>query len=216
MNRRDFIAGLGALVLSPVAFSTELMNKQESQQGGDVKPYKEVKLNYEDKNRVLLAVSFTCPHCKDYDHIMAGWSKTLPSAYLKYDRLPIVVDQESVMAATAYYAFSRTVGDDHEAKNEFVSRAFALIQTHGMSPMDPETWRSAASGVHLPVKSVKDDVVKAAEKVISYNIERTPTMIFGGRYVATPNDSGGREDLFVQLANGLASMTLNDIGYRAK
>jgi hypothetical protein len=215
MNRRRFIAGLGALILSPSAFSDEVTRK-DANQDAEVKPYKEVKLNYEDKGNVLLAMSFSCSHCKVYDGILTSWSKSLPTEYLSFDRLPIVIDKESAIAATAYYAFSKAVNGDAEAKSGFASRAFELIQTQGRSMSDPETWLAAAEGVFLPTHLVKNEVVKAAEKVFRYNLERTPTVIFGGRYVATPNDAGGREDLFLQLANGLASMALIDLGYRPK
>jgi thiol:disulfide interchange protein DsbA len=145
---------------------------------------------------------------------MSGWGASLPAGYLTYERLPLVFDKPSMMGAAVYYAYRREVGGDFGALNAFVERAFRLIQDEKGDMLDPALWRKAA-GRSINIKSAQEDAVQAARKTVEYKIKHSPSLIVGGRYIATPNDAGGREDLFVQLANGLASMVLADLGYRA-
>lgn len=56
----------------------------------------------------------------------------------------------------------------------------------------------------------------AATRVARYKITNTPSMVMGGRYVINPEIVNGRQDMFLQLASGTASMVLSGLGYRGK
>lgn len=218
MNRRDFLIGMAGLFEIPIACANENLIPmgqvfQSAPEGQEIKPYREVDLVYADRNSVLFGISFTCPHCRFYDSKMASWGASLPAGYLTYDRLPLVYDKQSMMAAAAYYAYKRAVKADFIALNAFMARAFEAIQDKGGNMLDPALWRKV-SGRSIDIQAVKDEVIQAARKVVQYDIKQSPSLIVGGRYITTPNEAGGRDDLFLQLANGLASMVLIDLGYR--
>lgn len=216
ISRRIFLKAGGVSLLSVfsgVSQANELSAKQTQQQSVDIKPYKEVAYNPHDRKKAILAFSFTCPYCRNYDGLVSSWGDTLPSDFLSFERLPIVVDKESMMGATAYYAFAKAVKGDKRLIDGFVNRAFSIIQDERKSPLDPETWRKAGA-VMIDANSVKSQVINAAEKVASYQIEKTPSLIIGGKYMINPNDAAGKEDLFIQLANGVSSIVLHEMGYR--
>lgn len=215
-TRRNFLKALGAssaLMAFSNAFSEDAPLKAQGQSTLDVKPYKEVPFQKEDRNKVILAFSFSCPHCRSYDGILNAWGESLPKGYLELEKLPAVVDQESMAGAVAFYAYQKAVKGNAQMVNEFINRAFYLIQDEKRSPLDPETWRKAGAVVVDP-KSVKNLVIRSAEKIDSYNIDKTPSLIIGGKYIINPNDAAGREDLFIQLANGISSMVLHELGYK--
>lgn len=219
MNRRDFLMGMAGFLAIPMARANEGMIPMgqaaiPARAGQEIKPYREVDLVYADRNSVLFGISFNCPHCRAYDSVMASWGASLPVGYLAYDRLPLVYDKPSMMAAAAYYAHKRAVRGDFGAVNAFMGRAFEAIQDKGGDMLDPVLWRKA-SGRPIDIKAVQDEAVQAARRVVQYDIKHSPSLVVGGRYVATPNDAGGRDDLFMQLANGLVSMALIDLGYHA-
>lgn len=80
---------------------------------------------------------------------------------------------------------------------------------------DGKTWGYIARSSHLDgfdeawkkvdEKSLRD----AFDKLVSYRIDATPSIAIGGRYVITPDNTNGDQELFFKLANGMVSKSMN-------
>lgn len=175
-------------------------------------PYREVALKAEDSKKALIFISFTCPVCAGYHDQLAKWAKSLPPGW-KAEFVPVVEPQrDTVIAARAFYA--ATLANASYVPT-WMTYAFSAIQDRGMPVDDGKTWGYIARSSHLDgfdeawkkvdEKSLRD----AFDKLVSYRIDATPSIAIGGRYVITPDNTNGDQELFFKLANGMVSKSMN-------
>ena len=190
----------------------------------DIKPYEELANPVaEDARKVLTIFSFSCPYCRQHHNGIAGWAMGLPEKWLEHVWVPAVVDKDSMIAATAFFAAKQRVANSPprvaaRSLAEWMSRAYDLVQ-ESKEMADPK--RAVKAWTDLVGESInpalhKNSVMVAATRVARYKITNTPSMAMGGRYVINPEIVNGRQDMFLQLASGTASMVLSGLGYRGK
>jgi len=174
-------------------------------------PYREVKGPSEDASKVLAFFSLTCPSCRNIHVGLSRWSKTLPKK-MAFEFTPVVLpDRQSVVGARAWYA-AKLAGP--ASLDTFAERAYALIQDEGFSPDNPKLWRRAAAGAGIQgfeaawQRVSPAQLERAAGKLSAYNIQATPSVVIGGRFVITPDDTNGDISLFFNLANGMVSRVM--------
>ncbi|HIH2745486.1 TPA: thiol:disulfide interchange protein DsbA/DsbL [Burkholderia lata] len=176
-------------------------------------PYRTVVAKPEDRKKVLIFVSFTCPFCAAYDEHLIRWSHTLPPDWT-VEFVPVVLprDRDSVIAARAFYAV-RSI--DPAYLDTWMPEVYTEIQNRGSKVDDPKTWTAIANRLEMrnfaaAWSSVKpDSVTNAYKELVGYGVDATPSMAIGGKYVITPDNTNGNEDLFFQLANGMVSTVIS-------
>ena len=158
-------------------------------------------------------MSFTCPVCAGYHEQLAKWSKSMPPGWTA-EFIPVVeADRDTVIAGRAFYA-AKAINPTY--LTTFMTYAYSAIQDRGMSVSDGKTWNFIASTAHLSGfneawKGVSQATVKGAfNKLISYRINATPSIVIGGKYVITPDNTNGDQELFFKLANGMVSKAMSN------
>lgn len=175
-------------------------------------PYKTVVAKPEDSKNVYIFVSFTCPICASYDDHLIRWAQTLPHDW-NVEFVPVTLprDRDSVIAARAFYAV-KDANPDY--LNMWMPKVYNALQTAGDKIENPQTWQGIASSIQLngfdtAWRNVQEqDVAGAYRKLVSYGIDATPSIAIGGKYIITPDNTNGNEDLFFQLANGMVSKSM--------
>ena len=100
--------------------------------------------------------------------------------------------------------------------NQFAESVYSLIQDFKKPISRPETWAEAAKIAGITGFTSAWPKVPAASIALSakllelYRITETPSMAIGGRYVITPDNANGEEQMFIALANGLVSKQLHE------
>lgn len=216
MNRRSFSLVVAALCALPGLSVSQVIGPQGQTNGiaqqQNSLPYRTVVAKPADRKKVLIFVSFSCPFCAAYDERLIRWSHTLPPDW-SVEFVPVVLprDRDSVIAARAFYAV-RSV--DPAYLDTWMPEVYAAIQNRGSKMNDPKTWTAIANKLEMRKfaeawSAVKPDSVSNAYKqLIGYGIDATPSMAIAGKYVITPDNTNGNEDLFFQLANGMVSMAI--------
>jgi thiol:disulfide interchange protein DsbA len=176
-------------------------------------PYKTVGPFKEDANRVIVFFAFDCDHCRETLPAISRWGATLPKS-IKFELMPVTgPEPQYIIPARAWYAAMAT-GAPNSAMDLFAEQAMSLVQTNGMSVTSPDTWRRAVAyagirNFEAAWKAVPSSVAERAIKKLSdYQVTSTPSIMIGGRYVITPDNTNGDMGLFMQLASGLVSTVI--------
>lgn len=174
-------------------------------------PFREVPLRSSDARKVICFFSFTCPVCAAYHASIAQWGESLPRGR-QLEFVPVTLpERETIIATRAYYAALKA---NPARIYDFVGAAYSLIQQHGMRQDDAQTWERAAKMAGIErfaagwQKVSADAVKKPYDDLIAYEITATPSLVVGGRYVITPDDTNGDKDLFIQLASAMVSKSM--------
>lgn len=184
----------------------------------DTRPFRKVNVG-EDGRRVLFFFDFSCPFCAKYHAPIVKWSASVPAS-VQTMFVPVVTmtdmarKQEQIIAAKCYYAaFSiASKSQMHQfCTSVYDSRAASLPL------VSKEIWTKALKFAGLDVKkfgaalnSGNSDVQVqfAARKTVQYALVATPSVGVGGKYVITPDDVLGDEEMFFNILNGLTSEIL--------
>ncbi|WP_234830842.1 thioredoxin domain-containing protein [Pseudomonas savastanoi] len=176
-------------------------------------PYKEVNLQSQDARKVIVFFSFGCPVCATYDQVLARWSQTMPAGW-STEFIPVAVpDKGNYMAARAFYA----VQDADPARlPAFMSAAYAQIHEGGMEMENPQTWAKAVAAAKVQgfekawANVTQARLEGAFAKLLTYGVDATPSLAIGGRFIITPDDVQGDNNMFIQLANGMVSKVIQN------
>lgn len=173
-------------------------------------PYKTVGPYKVDANRVIVFFAFDCDHCRETLPAISKWGATLPRN-IKFELMPVTSSEpQYIIPSRAWYAAMATGAPD-SAMELFAEQAMNLVQMNGMSIASPEMWRRAVAyagirNFEAAWQSVPSSVAeRAIKKLSNYQVTSTPTIVIGGRYVITPDNTNGDMGLFLQLASGLVS-----------
>ena len=173
-------------------------------------PYKTIGPIPSDTKIIRYFFLFSCSFCAAYHDRVAGWSKTLPKDY-KFEWMPVVFDQPSANMAAAFAA-ARLVATPAQL-DLFMKESYRAVAA-GKPSNQAKTWDEVAA--KAGVKNFKgalsrvpsDFVGRLAQFEKTYELDRTPTMVIGGKYLITPDSVNGSESLFISLANGLVSKVM--------
>lgn len=168
----------------------------------------------QDLNLVLTFFSFTCPFCRLQHEAIANWSSGLPTKWLRHEWVPLVTDRQTMTVAIIFYAARKQFPNPRDLRT-FMSRAYAMVQDEKKPVTDARAWQ-ALLNKPIDANEHKTDVLNAAKRLVDYQITNTPSISMAGRYVITPEIVNGRADMFIQLANGVASMALSSMGYTGR
>lgn len=168
----------------------------------------------EDKNMVREFFMYSCAHCRDYNDMLTAWGKTLPQG-MRYEKTPVVTsDSASMYGAFGYYLVLLTAPAKIEPYSSYV---FNLIHNYGAPAGSPQTYIKAAlkMGISKAMidrtwhdSRVTQLVERAAKLTEKYGVKNTPSLTVGGKYLLSPEVTGGEYGPFLQLANGVVTKHL--------
>jgi len=214
MLRRDvlrnaLVLGAAAVVLPKVALAA----------GASVppahSPFTEVGPFAADGRKVWAFFDFECPNCRDLHVTLANWGSSLPKGKMVMEFSPIVTMEPRKVAAVRGFEAAKRIASPQQL-NRLMEGIYNLVQTHGRTLDNAETWRSALKYAGIPESAFVEqwgrvssaDVDRYARRMVEYNVRATPALGIGGRFVITPDNASGNMRLFIDLANGLTSKAM--------
>lgn len=145
----------------------------------------------EGKIEVLEFFAYTCPHCNAIEPLVEKWTKTLP-ANVVFRSVPVAFNASMVDLQKLYYSLE-AMGrlDLHPA-------VFKAIHEEHKQIFDAKSITDwvVAQGVdraqfEAVFKSfgINSKVTRANDLAKNYNIEGTPSLAVGGKYVTSPSET---------------------------
>jgi thiol:disulfide interchange protein DsbA len=156
------------------------------------------------KIEVIEFFSYACPHCAQFEPLLARWVKALPKDVV-FRRVPVTFGREqwSVLART-YYALEgmNAVERSHGAVFDAVHVERAIhMETAAKTESSMIDWL-AGKGVDRKKFTdlynsftVQSQAGRAAQMTGSYGIQGVPSMVVAGKYRTPDGFEGGHEEL---------------------
>lgn len=181
-------------------------------------PYRSVNVPA-DRSNVIFFFDFTCPFCAKLHEPFIAWSLTVPRT-VKVTIVPVInaADagklREQVIAARCFFA-AQEIGTPEQFK-QFVLAVYSNVAT-GIPLNAQQGWMKAVQSSGMDIgkfgRSITsnahiDKIRSAGKQVLEYQLEATPSVAIGGKYVVTPDDVAGDPANFFMLVNGLTSRLL--------
>ena len=147
------------------------------------------------KVEVLEFFAYTCPHCATMEPLVERWSQTLPdNVVIKH--VPVAFNAGMADLQKLYYSLEAVDrldlhGKVFQAIHRQRQRIYNFdaiadwVETQGV---DRQQFQAAFQSF-----GINNKVARANELAKTYNIEGTPSLAVGGRYVTSPSMTGTYE-----------------------
>ena len=156
------------------------------------------------KVEVLEFFSYACPHCAVLEPLMEKWVKTLPSDVV-VKAVPVAFNASMKPMQLLFYTLEAMNRMDlhpkvfiaiHEEKKKLFSKAeiIAWVSSQGV---DRAKFESVYDSFGVTSKAQRGDQLTK-----SYNVQGTPSLAVGGRFITSPSEAGGYQET-IDVAAGL-------------
>lgn len=143
--------------------------------------------------------AYTCPHCLQFEPYIKEWTKNLPQ-YVRFEMSPVAWQKILEPFVRTYYVIKALGRNDlHEKFFEnivyqedpvnFENPADDIKAIMVKNNVDPKQWDKLYRSF-----SVSNSVKKAEAAWRVFNIDSTPMIAVGGRYVTGPHLVGSRRE----------------------
>ncbi len=122
--RRRVVAALGALAALSLVATVHAQGPQEGKEYARIR--NPVPVETGKKIEVIEFFSYGCPHCGEFEPVLDGWLKTIPSD-VQFRRVPVMFQDRWVPLAKIYYTLE-ALGEEARLSPE----VFTAI--HGKGP----------------------------------------------------------------------------------
>ena len=204
MNRRDFSAQLAVTGLGAAASSLFLAAGPASAQGAPAEGRQFMKVEppvppiVPGKIEVLEFFSYACPHCSAFEPTIEAWAKKLP-ADVAFHRVPVpfLMNAENLMRT--YYTLEtmglvatmqRKVFTAIHVENNRLEKPADIAALMTKNGVDGAKFTSVFGSF-----SVASSVARAKKLMASYKLESVPTVVVNGRWITSPAQAGGSEQV---------------------
>ncbi|HLS42802.1 MAG TPA: thiol:disulfide interchange protein DsbA/DsbL [Paenalcaligenes sp.] len=205
-NRIFKLAAGTAIALSAV-FSPLSMAANNSGNQGYVTLNQALPSDTANKIEAIEFFAYSCPHCANADPIVERWAQELPEN-VAFKRVPVAFNSGMADLQRMYYTLE-AMGrlDLHEkvfhALHQERKRIFdakALTKWAADQGLDEAQFQATFNSF-----GVNAQVAKANDLAKAYNIDATPMMAIGGKYVTSPAMTNGIIEM-MQQADQLVKM----------
>lgn len=157
------------------------------------------------KVEVLEFFAYTCPHCFTMEPMTAKWAQTLPDN-VAFKRVPVAFNAGMADLQKLYYSLE-ALGrlDLHEKVFIAIHRERTRMQNFNAIADWAEKQGLDRKQFEAAFRSfgINNKVARANELAKNYNIEGTPSLAVGGRYVTSPSMTGSYEGTIVEAQKRL-------------
>jgi thiol:disulfide interchange protein DsbA len=156
------------------------------------------------KIEVLEFFSYACSHCAVIEPLLEKWIKTLP-ADVVIKPVPVAFNASMKPMQTLFYSLEAMNRMDlhgkvfiaiHEEKKKLFTKA-EIIAWAGSQGLDRSKFESVYDSFGVTSKAQRADQLSK-----SYNVQGTPSLAVGGRFITSPSDAGGYQET-IDVAAGL-------------
>lgn len=147
------------------------------------------------KTEVLEFFAYSCPHCASMEPLVEKWSKTLPED-VAVKRVPVAFNASMVDLQKLYYSLESLGRLDlhpavfkaihHERKR--IYNQDAITDWVAEQGIDKAKFESVFKSFGVQTK-----INRANELADTYNVQGTPSLAVGGKYVTSPSMTGSYE-----------------------
>ena len=157
------------------------------------------------KVEVLEFFAYTCPHCFTMEPMAAKWAQTLPDNVV-FKRVPVAFNAGMADLQKLYYSLEALDRMDlHEKVFQAIHRERKRIYNFDAIADWIETQGVDRKQFEAAFRSfgTNNKVTRANDLANNYNIEGTPSMAIGGRYVTSPSLAGSYEGTITEAQRRL-------------
>lgn len=152
------------------------------------------------KIEVLEFFAYTCSHCNTMEPLVENWSKKLPENVV-LQRVPVAFNANMADLQKLYYSLvSMDRQDLHPAvfraihsENKKIYTAPAIFKWVADQGVDRQAFEDTFNSF-----GVQSKVSRANELAKNYQIEGTPTLAVGGKYITSPSMTNSYEATITQ------------------
>ena len=156
------------------------------------------------KVEVLEFFSYGCPHCAIVEPMLAEWKKTLPSDVVM-NSVPVAFNAAMQPLQKLFYALEAIDRPDlhskvfeaiHQDKKRIFTQPAILdwAETQGVEP--------AKLAAAMDSFGVNSKIQRANQLAKGYAIQGTPSLAVDGRYLTSPSEAGGYQEM-IDVADSL-------------
>lgn len=152
------------------------------------------------KIEVLEFFAYTCPHCHAIEPLLENWSKTLPDNVV-LRRIPVAFNANMADLQRLYFSLEALNRLDlhpevfkalHEERKRIYD-AKAITDWAVSKGVDRKAFEDVFNSF-----GIKSKLMRADELAKIYNIEGTPSIAVGGKYVTSPTMTNSYEATIAQ------------------
>ncbi|MFO7746428.1 MAG: thiol:disulfide interchange protein DsbA/DsbL [Orrella sp.] len=149
------------------------------------------------KIEVLEFFSYGCPHCAVVEPMVAEWKKTLPSDVVLY-AVPVAFNAGMKPLQELFYALEALGRSDlhssvynaiHQEKKR-ISKRDAILDWASSQGLDKSELAATMASF-----GVQSKVQRADQLAKGYAVQGTPTLAVDGRYLTSPSEAGGYQEM---------------------
>ncbi|RMD68840.1 MAG: thiol:disulfide interchange protein DsbA/DsbL [Gammaproteobacteria bacterium] len=172
-------------------------------------PFTQIPPHPGDEQRVYFFFSFHCPFCRERHALFERWGDSLPEPFA-FEAVPVLATRNDIQPARAYYAAAMA---DPGRLPLFVQLLYEAVIDRGMPPTEDAIFALAReAGLDMEAfdrawrsHEGMEKLIRARYLLETYPVTSTPALVIGGRYVLSPDHTGGDYGLLFRVANGLVS-----------
>lgn len=152
------------------------------------------------KIEVLEFFAYTCPHCNVMEPMVQNWAKTLPDNVV-VKHVPVAFNASMVDLQKLYYSLeslnrldlhSKVFDAIHDQRKRIYD-ANAIADWAQEQGLDRQQFLDVFNSF-----GVQSKVGRASEMAKAYQIQGTPSLAIGGKYVTSPSQTGSYEATITQ------------------
>ncbi|HEX9302325.1 MAG TPA: thiol:disulfide interchange protein DsbA/DsbL [Casimicrobiaceae bacterium] len=201
--RRRVVAALGALAALSLVATVHAQGPQEGKEYARIR--NPVPVETGKKIEVIEFFSYGCPHCGEFEPVLDGWLKTIPSD-VQFRRVPVMFQDRWVPLAKIYYTLE-ALGEEARLSPE----VFTAIHGKGTALWQDKTFFDWAASKGLDRKKVEDmynsfaiagKINRAKQQAQAYNVQSVPLIIIDGKFV-TASDKVGTHAMLPPVMDAL-------------
>ena len=156
------------------------------------------------KIEVLEFFSYACSHCAVIEPLMEKWIKTLP-ADVMVKPVPVAFNASMKPMQSLFYTLEAMNRMDlhgkvfiaiHEEKKKLFNKA-EIVAWATSQGLDRTKFESVYDSFGVTSKAQRADQLSK-----SYNVQGTPSLAVGGRFITSPSEAGGYQET-IDVAAGL-------------
>lgn len=173
---------------------------------------------FDDLNKTVVYVfSLDCQFSRTMHASIVNWGRTLPPDW-KFVAVPVPTQSNTSAIALAGIMEKSAGGQFRE--DDYWQLMYSRVQDGLMSPEDPESAfevavEAGANAQHLSsILGGQNEVVyntlDRGWLPVRYQVDRTPTIIVGDRWLTHPDIAGDSITNLLRVANALVSLAINE------
>lgn len=214
-------AGLLIMIVASTCLAFSAWAQTFQSPAHDHLPYRLAKADLPGETPIIrMFFSFSCPFCYQSHDGLMRWGGSLPKG-LRFAPTPVItMERASGLGAAYFYAVQRVAPSQLQV---FTTTAYEEIQRNGGDAATERTYQRAARKAGIPIdalaraarsKDVAEAMRQAAFYTTAYDLDATPSVVAGGRYIVSPETTQGVNGNFYELLNAVTSKHIIESGQK--